>query len=390
MSADKHVIPLSHGRYLALALALAQAGFFFSAYLFYSHYRLHTDIAYSSFCAISKAINCDTVSQSPYSLFLGLPVSAWGAAGYLGLSLLLLATGTSSAGKQRGWSLAMLSVSGFSASSLFLAGVSTFAIGSYCLVCIGTYAVNLLLLFFTWLVRRRLNVGPFAAALKEDVRFLLKTSRFGRSAAAAFFCLFAIFWWSVPAYWETRRDLPAPGLFKSGLTDHGLPWIGAENPALEILEFADYQCFQCRKMHYFLRQFVATHPDKIRLIHCHYPMDHEVNFIVKEPCHVGSGKLALLAIHAKFKGKFWQMNDLLYRAAGSGRDVDLQAVAAELGLERQELSAALEHPDYKKILGFEIRHGMKLKVLGTPSYLIEGRIYEGAIPAEILSRLTER
>ncbi|MBU4035957.1 MAG: hypothetical protein KKA35_05965, partial [Proteobacteria bacterium] len=43
---------------------------------------MYTDIGYESFCAISKAINCDTVSQSPYSVFLGVPLAIWGVAGY--------------------------------------------------------------------------------------------------------------------------------------------------------------------------------------------------------------------------------------------------------------------------------------------------------------------
>ena len=69
-------------------------------------------------------------------------------------------------------------------------------------------------------------------------------------------------------------------------------------------EFTDYLCFQCRKMHYYLRDLVARYPDKIRLVHRNYPMDHEFNPMVKEPFHVGAGKMALLAIHAAASGSF--------------------------------------------------------------------------------------
>jgi uncharacterized membrane protein/predicted DsbA family dithiol-disulfide isomerase len=382
------VKPLPYEVYLAAALALAAGGLLLSVYLAYSHYRVYTDIAYSSFCALSKAINCDTVSQSPYSIFLNLPVPLWGAAGYAGLALLLLSAALPAAGRKRGWTLAMLGTLGFSGVSLFLAGVSTFGIGSYCIVCIATYGVNLLLVFLAWLVRRRFDAGPFAEALREDVQFLAPKSRIRAAAGLAFLSFLVLTWQTLPAYWEVPpAELPS-GRLKSGVTTEGLPWIGAERPELEILEFADYQCFQCRKMHYYLRQLVASRPEKIRLVHCHYPMDHEVNFIVAEPFHVGSAKLAQLAIYAKFQGKFWEMNDLLYRLAGSGRKIELQAVSAELGLDVQGLAAVLEHPGYRKALELEIRHGMKLQVLGTPSYLIEGRIYEGTIPAEILARVS--
>jgi uncharacterized membrane protein/protein-disulfide isomerase len=386
--AERSIKPLQHRVYFAAAVSLALIGLLFSAYLSYSHYRVYTDITYSSLCAVSRAINCDTVSQSPYSIFLGLPVPVWGVTGYVGMSLLLLSTIVPGAVPKRGWTLAMLAAAGFSAASLFLAGVSSFAIGSYCIVCIGTYAINFMLLFLAWIVRRRFDVGPMAAALKEDVWFLAGKRRIAITIVFAFMSFFLITSRAMPKYWEALPVAFPVGEIKSGATSEGFPWIGAENPELVILEFTDYQCFQCRKMHYFLRQLVATYPDRMRLVHCHYPMDHEANFIVEEPFHVGSGKLATLAIYAKLKGKFWQMNDLLYRLAGSGKNVDLETVAAELGLKLSEVVAAVDHPSLKKILAFEIRYGMKHQVLGTPSYLIEGRIYEGNIPAEILSRVT--
>ena len=103
----------------------------------------------------------------------------------------------------------------------------------------------------------------------------------------------------------------------SGVNDEGHPWIGAENPELTIEEFTDYQCFQCKKMHFFLRRLVAQHPDKIRLVHRNYPLDHELNpIVVSQPYHVGSGKMALVANAAGISGKFWEMNDLLFGLVG--------------------------------------------------------------------------
>jgi protein-disulfide isomerase len=175
----------------------------------------------------------------------------------------------------------------------------------------------------------------------------------------------------------------------TGLTDEGHPWIGAERPALEIAEFADYQCFQCRKMHYYLRELVAKYPDKIRLIHRNYPMDHEVNFIVQEPFHVGSGKMALLAIHAAMAGRFWQMNDFLFDLAGNGKDIDLKEVSEKTGLDPLGLAGSLQNPVFRQRLMIDIRSGMKLRILGTPSYLINSKVYEGHIPAEILAPIIE-
>jgi len=66
---SKKTIPLPFSVYFWTVTFLAMAGLAVSVYLTVSHYRVYTDISYSSFCAISKAINCDTVSQSSYSIW---------------------------------------------------------------------------------------------------------------------------------------------------------------------------------------------------------------------------------------------------------------------------------------------------------------------------------
>ena len=155
------------------------------------------------------------------------------------------------------------------------------------------------------------------------------------------------------------------------------------------MEFTDYLCFQCKKMHHYLRGLVARYPDRIRLVHRNYPMDHGFNPIVKEPFHEGAGKMAILAIHAMAVGKFWDMNDALFKQAGSGRAIDVNQIARETGMDAQTLANALQHEPYLQYLLLEIRQGMKLGIVGTPSYLIHGKLYEGNIPAEILEPFLE-
>ena len=68
--------------YTSTAATLAVFGLVTSLYLAFSHYRNYTDITYSSFCAISQSINCDTVSQSQWSILFGIPVAIWGIFAY--------------------------------------------------------------------------------------------------------------------------------------------------------------------------------------------------------------------------------------------------------------------------------------------------------------------
>ena len=382
-SPGNQVQPLPYRVYLAAVFALGLAGIAVTLYLAISHYRIHTDMDYQSFCALSKAINCDTVSSSLYSVLWGLPLAIWGSAGYCLTLILVFFAGMPSAAHRRVWTISLLVSFGFSLASMVFAGISAFKIGSYCILCMATYGINFFLVYMGWIIRRRFHAEPIRPAFTEDLRFLWSKRRVSIPAFAIFGVGLLLTRLSFPVYWNVQ--LPAASIHVgTGVTADGHPWVGAEHPQLEIVEFSDYQCFQCRKMHYYLRELVARHPNKIRLIHRNYPMDHEFNPIVKDPFHVGSGQMALLAIHAAVNGKFLEMNDLLFAKGATGQRIRLKDIAEETGMDLQQLAAALKHEPYQRHLSTDIRQGMKLRIVGTPSYLINGSVYEGNIPAEIL------
>jgi uncharacterized membrane protein/protein-disulfide isomerase len=380
---NKKTVPLPFSVYFWTIVILAVAGLIDSVYLSISHYRVYTDIGYRSFCAISKAINCDTVSQSPYSIFIGVPVPVWGIFGHAFFLLLLSFAKTRDAVPKRIWTLLFLLALAFSIYSLILAGISTFLIHSYCIMCIVSYAISFLLLFYTWIIRRRFECEGIIDGLKGDIRFLATQ----KAKCLALFVSFAIGIIGLilffPPYWQLNTPKLSSQI-PTGITENGHPWIGAEKPVLTITEFADYQCFQCKKMHFFLRQLIVEHPGKIRLIHRHFPMDHAFNPIVKAPFHVGSGKMALLAIYAASKDKFWQMNDVLYANVNKAKALNIKELAQAVGLNPEELGHSVNNPLIRKKLQRDILSGLKLQMSGTPAYIINKEVHQGQIPPEII------
>jgi protein-disulfide isomerase/uncharacterized membrane protein len=381
-------------RYWLAALFFATAGLLISFYSAYTHYQNYTDPLYSSFCAISQSINCDTVAQSPWSIMFSIPVAWWGILFYLFFLLILLTENRYNLAAWRGWLLVM-SIS--SAVTLGLAGIAVWKIKSLCLVCLATYAVTFGLTYICWLGKRRCKEAIDKGAEKISAPFNQKLALRNYSVATGVFLIGLILLYGfLPRYWllsaaETAADIST---LPHGLTEDGHPWIGAEKPVLTITQFSDYQCFQCSKMYFFLRNLLAAHPDTLRLVHRHYPLDHEVNsVVVPEPFHEGSGKLAKVAILAALRDKFWQTNDLLYAMIRSKRDkiktIPLKEIADKTSLDINELTAALTHPAIKSRLAWDIREGMKLKITGTPAFLIDGHVYQGQIPPEILKKLNE-
>jgi protein-disulfide isomerase/uncharacterized membrane protein len=385
MTPDK-IKPLPAVVYFTTIITLIVAGLLISFYLSISHYKVYTDMEYRSFCTISKSINCDTVSQSPYSIFLGVPVPVWGVFGYF--LLFITAIFALNIRKDRIQLLFTLFSMGlfYSATSLFLGILSTVKIHSYCIMCIATYGINFMLLFMFWLLRRRYESGNIIESAKKDYIVWKTLKSKAISFYAACFLIFAFLLVFFPSYWNLSPPQNTEQL-NIGITSDGHPWIGAKNPELTIVEFSDYLCFQCRKMHFFLRELVGKYPNKLRLVHRHFPMDHKFNPIVKEPLNPGSGILSLIAVYASEKKQFWDINDFLFNYDISRGAIYLKEIADATNLDLERLSRGINHTETKQKLQKDIIAGLKLHINGTPSYLINDTVYTGQIPKHILDLL---
>lgn len=385
---SKKTIPLPFSVYFRTVTFLAMAGFADSLYLAVSHYRVYTDISYSSICAISKAINCDTVSQSTYSIFLGVPVPVWGIIGYTFLLLLLAFARKKEAQSQRIWPLIFSLSLTYSIYSVILAIISVFYIHSYCIMCVLSFGINFLILYFSWLITKRFDTIRIFRGLKLDFIFLWKLRKRTLPVFSTALCFGVILFIFLPSYWSFSSTLLSTDM-PSGITEEGYPWIGAETPQIEIMEFADYQCFQCKKMHFFLRQLMAKYPTKIRLIHRHFPMDDKINPLVKEKFHVGSGAMALLATYAQFEGKFWEINDVMYSLAGKQNEINIKELAETIGLNYEALSYALYDRNIRYKVKHDISSGIKMGINGTPAYVIYDKVFFSNIPQQILKKVLE-
>ena len=367
----------------ALLFLFTLGGMASSGYLSFAHYRNFTDISYQSFCAISRSLNCDTVAQSPYAIFLGVPVAVWGFLGYL-FFLTLAFLFKPNEKELSGTALLCLIASLFSLVSIALALVSIIYIHSYCLLCLTSYGINFGLFLVAWMAQSRFGAGSFRTSLRKDIARLREQHRQVIAIIIASVTLAGAAILFYPQYW-LFETLPANALIERGITEDGNPWIGAEHPTLTIIEYADYLCFQCGKMHNHLRQLVNKYPDKIRLVHRHFPLDSLVNPVAKETVHPNAGLISLFALIAQEHNLFWEVNDALYREARTKQSINFSSIAKEVGLDLTHFQDKLNNLKLREKLANDIRTGIALKIAATPSYVIDGNLYSGAIPEYILS-----
>jgi len=118
-------------------------------------------------------------------------------------------------------------------------------------------------------------------------------------------------------------------------------------------------------------------------------MDKEFNPIVTTSLHEGSGKLAIAAVYAIHEDKFWEMNDLLYDIPKGSKKIDVETLAAKSGVNPEWLAAATRIRSIRNKIKYDIAQGLELGIEGTPSYEINGEVYQGRIPVEVIEKALE-
>ena len=81
------------------------------------------------------------------------------------------------------------------------------------------------------------------------------------------------------------------------------------------------------------------------------------------------------------------MNDLLYDMVGRHKLIGTKELSKILDLDSNELARALNDRIIRLRVKHDIYTGNKLGITGTPAYAIDGEIYQGHIPPEILRKI---
>ena len=369
-------------------LILSLAGLLISVALARIHFKVHTEAGFHSFCGRGSRFNCDNVARSPYAILLGVPTALWGIWGYC-LAAAVALWGLRARSAALNAACGVLLFVGFAALSAVLGAISAFRLHALCILCAATYGINLLLLALVLLQTRAIGFSAVAAAplrlLRESPsRTVLALILLGAVALG----LVAL----VPSYWRqggvaSRKPFALEGLAR-GDTPGGGHWIGAQKPTLTITEFSDYECPHCRQAHAQLRAMVARFPERLRLIHRHFPLDQACNRSVERPFHETACQAALIAECAGRAGRFWEANDYLFGSSNALDSHSTKEIAADLKLDPAALHRCMKDEGLAAVKN-DIEVGIALKLEGTPSFLVDGRVYMGNLPSTALQALRE-
>jgi uncharacterized membrane protein len=382
-------------RLWAIAAVTAVAGVGLAVELTQVHVRVHANPNARSFCTLSEHVSCDRVALSGYSVLAGVPLSLWGAFAYL----LLLGLALWGARSRASFVVApfVIIAGGCAASSLVLAYISAFVLQNVCLLCIGSWIVDWILFITGWAMARRVGLPDLRAEIRQTWR--ARRTAVLVSLAVLGFGVVAMRLLIPEAWGKGRVSRVTPGTklgensnrlspsvhLTSGTDEAGHPYIGAVSPKLTITEFADYQCPHCANAHVEMRELVAKNASTIRIVHRHFPLDHQCNSLVQHPFHTRACAYAKLAACAALMGKFWDANDYLFDHGRDEAPVTPETLAKAIGLDAANLQKCTDGAG-SEIVKHDIDEGLQLSISGTPSFVVDGKVYKGQLPEDIVAK----
>jgi protein-disulfide isomerase len=83
------------------------------------------------------------------------------------------------------------------------------------------------------------------------------------------------------------------------------------------------------------------------------------------------------------------MNDLLYDIPKDVKTLDIRDLAQRSGVSFEGLAAS---PDIRRArykIKWDVFKGIELGVTGTPTYEVDGNLYEGRIPVQLIKNVIE-
>jgi protein-disulfide isomerase len=155
-------------------------------------------------------------------------------------------------------------------------------------------------------------------------------------------------------------------------------WIGAANPKITIIIFADFTCVSCRESFTKFRRLSVDHKKDVRLVFADYPVISD-----------SSSALALAARCAGEQGLFWSLHDRFFMHRNINSQNAIFTLAEQTGADMIRFKICYESEKYLPQIKSDFQEGLKLGISGTPTWFINGYRIEGDMPEEMMFGLVE-
>jgi len=154
---------------------------------------------------------------------------------------------------------------------------------------------------------------------------------------------------------------------------------GNANAPITIVEFGDFECPYCKRVHPTMERLLVEYGDRVRFVFRDFPL----------VIHSRAVPAAQAARCAADQDKFWDYYQHLMAITGELDDADLSQRAKDIGLDADAFSACYEAKGHDEVIGASIESGQALGVQATPTFFINGRRVIGSKSYEELKAIID-
>jgi protein-disulfide isomerase len=158
------------------------------------------------------------------------------------------------------------------------------------------------------------------------------------------------------------------------------PRRGAEQAAVTITEFGDYQCPFCRGVQATLHEVREKYGDKVSFVFKDYPL-REIHPQAQDAAEAGSC--------AREQGNFWEFHDAMF-ASPSLTPAALEGLARKYSLDVDQFEQCLSSHKFASHIDADRELGAKMGMSGTPAFNINGVVLTGAQPLAEFERVIDQ
>lgn len=153
---------------------------------------------------------------------------------------------------------------------------------------------------------------------------------------------------------------------------------GPQDAVVTVAEYFDFMCpFSAQSEQTMNRLLISYKTSPVRFVF------HQVPAANIYPASLPASNASLCA---KEQGKFLQMYSLLFEQQRRINKDDFSPFADALNLDRSAFDTCMSQAKYQKWISKDLSDAVALKLVGTPTWFINGKRYTGAMPFDVLSR----
>lgn len=153
--------------------------------------------------------------------------------------------------------------------------------------------------------------------------------------------------------------------------------LGAVGAMVTIEEFSDFQCPFCSQSVPILKQILQEYPNDVRLVFRHFPVSQS---------HPKAPLVHMAALAAGRQQHFWEMHDIVFENQKQVSDEELLGYAQRMGLDMKAFRSSFKDLTLISRIKTDFDEGVKRGVRATPTFFVNGRKLEGAIPYPLFKK----